>query len=187
MNQDTNESDVLEQTSEETLAILKARAVALSKEPKKTEDSSDYLQVVEFLLAHERYSLDLAHIREVISLKELTPIPGAPPFVLGVINLRGQIISVINLKKFFDLPDTEATSSNRVIILESEDMEFGILSDQILGIKAIPFNIIQPSLPTLTAAGSQYLKGVTPDRMVILDGGKILADKGIIVDKGIDY
>jgi len=168
-------------SSKEMTKVLKERAKILAKEPKGIEEDESYLEVVEFMLAHERYALELMHIREVYPLKELTPLPGTPDFVLGIINVRGQIISIIDIKRFFDLPEKGLTNLNQVIILQSDEMEFGILADEILGTKSIPASTIQASLPTLTGIRAEYLRGVTGDRVVILDGEKILSDEKMVV------
>jgi len=168
-------------SSKEKSKMLKERARALAKEPKGIEEDESHLEVVEFMLAHERYALELTHIREVYPLKELTPLPGTPDFVLGIINIRGQILSIIDIKRFFDLPEKGLTNLNQVIILQSDEMEFGILADEILGTRLIPASVIQSSLPTLTGIRAEYLKGVTGDRVVILDGEKIVSDEKIVV------
>ena len=168
-------------SSKEKAKVLKERARALAKEPKGIEEDESHLEVVEFMLAHERYDLELTHIREVYPLKELTPLPGTPDFVLGIINVRGQILSIVDIKRFFELPEKGLTNLNQVIILQSDEMEFGILADEILGTKSIPASAIQASLPTLTGIRAEYLKGVTGDRVVILDGEKLLADEKIVV------
>ena len=170
---------------EQELEILKARSRALAVMDEKGKEEKAYLEVVEFLLAHEKYALELTHIREVYPLRELARLPCTPPFVLGIINVRSQILSVIDLKKFFELPEAGLTNLNRVIILQSDEMEFGILADEILGMRSIPVSAIQPSLPTLTGIRAEYLKGVTADPVVIFDGEKILSDKNIIVHKEI--
>jgi len=170
---------------EQELEILKARSRALAVMDEKGKEEEAYLEVVEFLLAHEKYALELTHIREVYPLREFARLPCTPPFVLGIINVRGQILSIIDLKKFFELPEAGLTNLNRVIILQSEEMEFGILADEILGMRSIPESAIQPSLPTLTGIRADYLKGVTADPVVIFDGEKILSDKNIIVHKEI--
>ena len=90
------------QTSKEKKTILKARAKALALEPEREKRKGEYLEVVEFLLAYETYAIETAYVREVYPLKELTVLPCTPPFVLGIINVRGQILSVIDIKKFFD-------------------------------------------------------------------------------------
>jgi purine-binding chemotaxis protein CheW len=111
--------------------------------------------------------------------------PCAPPFVLGIINVRGQILSVIDIKKFFDLPEKGLTDLNKVIILHSDSTEFGILADVILGVRSVSLSELQPSLPTLTGIRQEYLKGVTKERLVILDAAKLLCDKRIIIHEEV--
>ena len=104
------------------------------------------MEIVEFLLARERYGIEASYVREVYPLNDLTPVPCVPPFVLGIINVRGQIISVIDIKKFFDLPEKGLGDLNKVIIIESDDMEFGILADEIVGIGKLRQEELQASL-----------------------------------------
>ena len=168
-------------SSEEKTGILRERAKALAKQSKGMEGEGAYLEVVEFMLAHERYALELMHIREVYPLKEFVPLPGTPGFVLGIINVGGQILSIIDIKRFFELPEKGLSNLNKVIILQSDEMEFGVLADEILGTTQIPESAIQTSLPTLTGVRADYLKGVTGDRVVILDGEKLLTDEKMVV------
>lgn len=106
--------------------------------------------------------------------------------VLGIVNLRGEIVSVIDVRKFFDLPQTGLPDLNKVIVLKSGDMVFGILADVILGVRRIALAEIQSSLPTLTGIRGKYLKGITPERTVVLDAGKLLADEDIVVQEQVD-
>ncbi len=188
-------------TLEEKKKILKTRAKRLAQEPDEKETAEKYIEVVEFLLAYEKYAIESSYIREIYPLKELTALPCTPPFILGIINVHGQIISVINIKKFFELPEKGLSDLNKVIILHSdrpvlsktegpalsrvEGMEFGILADVILGVRRIPLTDIQPSLPTLTGIREEYLKGVTGEQVVILDAGKLLSDKKITVHEEV--
>ncbi len=171
---------------EEKQKILKARAKTLAREPKEEKVAEQYLEVLEFLLAYEKYGIESSYVREIYPLKELTPLPCTPPFVLGLINVRGQILSVIDIKKFFDLPDKGLTDLNKVIILQTDKMELGILADAILGVRSIPLQEIQTSLPTLTGIRADYLRGVTKEPLVVLDGEKILSDKKIIVHEEVE-
>jgi purine-binding chemotaxis protein CheW len=114
-------------------------------------------------------------------MRELTPVPGTPPFVLGIINVRGQILSVIDIKKFFELPEKGLTEVDAVIIIYNDKMEFGILADKVIGTLSIMMRDIQPSIPGFTGIRAQYLKGVTGDRMAILDAAKLLSDTNILV------
>ena len=170
---------------EKSKNILRTRARELAKGSKKVQKGETYLEVVEFLLADEKYAFELTYIREIYPLTGFTAVPCTPPFVVGVINFRRQILSVIDLKKFLDLPDHGTSDSNRIIILNSDKMEFGILADRILGIGSIPVNAIQPSLSTGTGIRTDYLKGVTEDRLVILDAEKILSGNRILINKKI--
>lgn len=180
-------------TPEESKKILKERAKALTGEPEEKETAGESIEVVEFLLSYEKYGIESSYVREVYPLKELTPLPCTPPFVLGIINVRGQILSVIDIKKFFELPEKGLTDLNKVIILHShrpalsrvEGMEFGILADVMLGVRNVFLSELQPSLPTLTGIREEYLKGITGDRVVILNAGKLLSDKKITVHETV--
>lgn len=172
-------------SSEKKAEILKNRAKVLAQKTGEHEEDEACLQVVEFLLAHEKYCIELLHIREVYPLKELTPLPCTPAYVTGIINFRGQILSIVDLKNFFNLPEQELTDHHQVIVLSSDEMEFGVLADEILGVRSLPLSEIQPTLSTLTGVGIEYLRGVTKSRTVVLDGGKILSDKNIVVHQEV--
>jgi len=172
-------------SEDEQEEILTARAKALSRPPEKKESAAERVEIVEFLLAHERYGIELSYIGEIYPLKDLTEIPCTPPFVLGVMNVRGNILSVIDMRKFFELTDKGLPDLNKVIIVRNDTMEFGILADAVLGVRWLSLGRLLPSLPTLTDIRSDYLKGVTGDRLVVLDGGKILSDRGIVVHEDV--
>ncbi len=173
-------------TTDEKKKILKERARSLAQELQRKSAPEECIQIVEFSLSNERYGIPSSCVREVYPLKDLTPIPCTPSFVLGVINVRGQILSVIDIKKFFDLPEKVLSDLNKVIVLHTDVMELGILADVILDIRSIPMTEIQPSLPTLTGIRQEYLKGVTRERVVILDVKKMLLDQRIIVHEQIE-
>lgn len=170
---------------EEQKNILRERATKLAVEPEKKAEAEEFIEVVEFLLAHEKYAVASEYVREIYPLNDLTPVPCTPRFVLGIVNVRGQVLSVIDIKRFFDLPEKGLTDLNKVIILHSDDMEFGIMADAIVGVRNLILSEIETSLPTLTGIRKEYLMGVTRDREVVLDAGKLLADKGIIVNENV--
>jgi purine-binding chemotaxis protein CheW len=164
----------------DTERILQARAEVLAREPVETGDK-DYIEVVEFLLANEYYCIESRYIREVYPIKDYTPLPVTPSFVLGLINVRGQIVSVIDVKKFFDMPDKGISDLNKAIIISNDTMEFGILADEILGVRQIVPSEIQPPPPTLTGIREEYLRGITREQIVILDAKRLLEDENIVV------
>lgn len=166
--------------------ILKARGRVLAQELEARVAAENYLEVLEFSLAYERYALETSLVREVCPLKELTPLPCTPPFILGIINLRGQILAVIDLKRFFNLPSSGLSDLNKVIILRRGRLEVGLLADGVTGVRAIPFSEVQAPLPTLEGLSPDYLKGVTKDALIILDAEKILADPRLIVHEEVE-
>jgi purine-binding chemotaxis protein CheW len=160
----------------EKLRILEQRAAASAKKRGGEEAAGRQLELLEFTLAHERYAVELAHVGEVFPLKELTPLPSAPPFLLGIVNVRGRILPVLDLKKFFDLPDRGLSDMNKLLVLAREAMEVGILADTVVGLARLPVEILQAALPTLTGVRQDYLLGVGPERLAVLDAPKIVAD-----------
>ena len=167
-------------------SVLKSRARALARQPAPRVAAESMLEVVEFGLAHERYALPTDAVSEVHPLDQLTSVPCTPAFVRGLVNVRGRIFPVIDLKKFFDLPEQGITDLHRILLVQTDEMEFGLLADTIAGVRKIALATIQPSLPTLTGIRAEYLKGVTADRLVILDPAAILADPRIIVHEEVD-
>jgi purine-binding chemotaxis protein CheW len=172
--------------SEEKQQILKARARALAQEPGKPAEPEEYLTVLEFSLARERYALEISFIREVYPLQEFTPLPGTPSFILGLINVRGQILPIVDLKKFFNLPELGLSDLNKVIILRRGPLEVGLLADAIAGVRQVPLSEVQATLPTLEGLSHDYLKGITSEALIILDADKILADPRLIVHEEVE-
>ena len=166
--------------------ILRARARTLARPPEQAPAADTLLEVLEFRLAQERYAVETRHVQAVVPLKDLTPLPCTPPFVLGIVNVRGRITPVIDIKKFFDLPDQGLTDLHRIILVRGNDLELGLLAEAIVGVWTLPVDSVQPSLPTLTGIRADYLKGVTAERLVVLDLDRILADPKIIVQEEVD-
>ncbi|MBU2513478.1 chemotaxis protein CheW [bacterium] len=172
-------------TPEKKREILRERARELAATRVDEQLEGICLEIVEFQLAHQRYGIEAMYIHEIFHLRELLPLPFLPPYILGIINVRGQIFSVMDLKSFFDLPDKGITNLNQVIIVHNKVMEFGILTDAIIGLHSIPIADIQPPLQTLSGIQAEYLRGFTRDRLVILDIVKILLDEKIGVNQEV--
>lgn len=171
---------------QESRAILKARACALAQEPEQAPIAQQFIGIVVFRLASETYGIESAFVQETCLLNDITPLPGVPPFVLGIAKVRGQILSVVDLKKFFEIPGNGLGQFNILVILRNEQMNFGILADEILGVDSIATSTIQTAPPTVSGIGSEYLRGVTAEHMIILDARKILSDERIIVNQNTD-
>ncbi|MCZ7623190.1 MAG: chemotaxis protein CheW [Candidatus Kuenenia sp.] len=116
--------------------ILKERAKILAREPEIRQREIHYVSIVEFLIDQDRYGIPADCVCEVYLLKGITTIPGVPEYVVGIINVRGQIFSVIDIKALFNIPKGKGISHlNEVIIIHNETMEFGIVVDSIAGIR----------------------------------------------------
>jgi len=166
--------------------ILRERAKTLAIPPRQAMAAGAMLELLEFKLASERYALETRHVQDVHPLRDLTPLPGTPAFVLGIVNVRGRILPVLDLKKFFDLPERGLTDLHRIILVRGHDLEFGLLADVIVGVSSVAADSLQPSLPTLTGIRAEYLKGIGADRLVVLAMERILADPKIIVHQEVD-
>jgi purine-binding chemotaxis protein CheW len=172
---------------EEKRKILRARARLLAAGGKAEAMSPHLLlEVVEFVLGPEHYGIELCHIREIHPVSEFTPLPCTPAFVLGLVNVRRQILSIIDIKKLFDLPEKGLTDLNKVIVVHANQIEVGILADAIVGVRSIALEELQPALPTLTGIRAEYLRGITKDPLVVLDVEKILSDEKILVNEAVN-
>ena len=161
--------------------ILKSRARELSRTEDDKKEKTAHSEVLEFILGGERYALETGYIREIYPMKEYTVLPCTPPFIMGVINVHRHVVTIIDMKKFFDLPEKGLTDLNKVIILKKDDMELGILADEVLGIRDIGEFELQLALPTLTDLRADFLKGVTNEGLIVIDALRVLTDERIIV------
>ncbi len=167
---------------EQRRALLLERARRLAQEPPAEVAPAALAEVLEFMLADEHYAVEMAHVHEVHVLRELTPLPGAPAFVLGIVNVRGRILSLVDLLRFFGLPERGLSDMNKIIVLRDGAMRFGVLADQILGVnKLVLAELRQP--PAVGGIRADYLKGITAQRLILFDAGRLLADPAMVVDQ----
>ena len=145
-----------------------------------------YVEYVTATIGGQLFGLPIAGVQDVFVPDRLTSVPLAPPEIAGVLNVRGRILAVVDIKKFFDLPEQGMTDAHKLLLVQTEDMELGILADTVAGVRSIPLDTIQTSLPTLTGLREEYLKGVTAERLVILDAARILGDRRIIVHEDVE-
>ena len=166
--------------------ILRSRARALARGRGIASTAGPVLDLLEFRLADERYAVEARHVGEVHPLRDLTRVPCTPRFVAGIANVRGRIIPVLDLKKFFDLPERGITDLHRIIIVRGHDLELGLLADTVVGVRAVDPAALQATLPTLVDIRADYLKGITGERLVVLDMERILADPRIVVHEEVE-
>jgi purine-binding chemotaxis protein CheW len=163
--------------------ILRLRADVLRGNKGENTAYGESHMVVAFLLAPERYAIESVYVSEVLTLDKLTVIPGAPSFITGVINLRGKIISIVNLKMLFNLKISGITQLNKIIVLKWERTEFGIVTDEIEGTFQMCLNSLSVPPSTVNCIEAEYIKGITPDGIIMLNAEHILTNKALIVNQ----
>ncbi|MDD5167532.1 MAG: chemotaxis protein CheW [Syntrophales bacterium] len=176
----------MKEGEKEKRRILRERAARLAGKEEGKRADGEARDVVEFCLASETYGLPSSSIREVYPAIDITPLPGTPAFVAGIIHVRGEILSVVDIGKFFGLEQKESPDQRMIIILDDGRMTYGILADAVMGIRRVYPGDLQSSLPTLTDRRADYLLGVTPDFLIVLDAIKILEDQRLVVDEESD-
>lgn len=167
----------------EVRTILKERAVAMALEHDQNKVTSATVEIIEFALATESYGIESAFVKEVYPLKDFTPLPGVPSYIMGIVNVRGQILPVVDLRKFFSLSERGLGEMNKVIILRNDQMEFGIVADVVEGTRTLAIDDIMATPVTVTGIGETYLKGVTKEHIVVFDAESLLNDKKMIINE----
>ena len=158
-------------------------AEQLEQQPIESTESraelEDSTNLVTFRLGSGEYAIDIMQAKEIIKMEKITLIPNAPDFVEGVINLRGNIIPIIDLKKRFNLEEIEGDKNTGIIIVKIEDVDMGIIIDSISKVVSISNSDIQPPPPMLSGIGQKYIKGVgkLEDKLlVVLDLEKLFSN-----------
>lgn len=170
---------------EKEQALLRERARILAQRPDKDRESAESLDALVFVLSGESYAVESAYVLETLPLGDFTPLFCTPPFVLGVTNLRGRIVSIIDLRRFFDLPAIGLSDLNRVVMVSNGSMEFGILADAIVGMRSLDKASLKPPPETFTGIREEFVAGVSVERLALLDLGKIMTDPRIVVHEEV--
>jgi purine-binding chemotaxis protein CheW len=154
---------------------LSARRQALAKQRRSIVDT-ETMEVVEFLLGGDAFGFELQRMSEVSPLVGVTAIPGSPSFVLGVINLRGQIVPIIDLRMLIGIEANGPIVFNKGLIFRQGRLVVGFLADEVIGAKKVPISQLQYSVGMLCGADAAFVKAVSTERLIILDADKVLGD-----------
>ena len=161
--------------------VLRERAQKLSQ-PAARARGIVRIEVLKFRLAYQEYAIGMKYVREVVLTGGITPVPGTPEYISGICAIRGEIISLVDLRALFSVSGRGLTDLNRVIVVTDGTMTFGILADYITGIATIP--AIMPTAPTPapSTAPVPYQLGVV-DGIVVLDGAALISDPRMLIDE----
>ncbi len=141
----------------------------------------DVLQWVTFRLGDEVYGVNVMQVQEVLRVTEIAPVPGAPEYVLGIINLRGNVVTVIEARKRFGLAAKEADDSTRIVILEVDNQVIGILVDSVAEVVNLHASEIEttPNLGNADNPNAKYIQGVRSREdsiLILIDVNKLLSE-----------
>ncbi|WP_196158160.1 chemotaxis protein CheW [Reinekea sp. G2M2-21] len=128
------------------------------------------LQWVTFRLENETYGINVMQVREVLRYSEIAPVPGAPSYVIGIINLRGNVVTVVDTRERFGLPGSEITDNTRIVILETDNQVVGILVDAVAEVVYLRQSEIEVAPNVGNENNARYIQGVSHknDELLIL-------------------
>lgn len=141
--------------------------------------SDQIIQLVTFRLKEETYGINVMHVQEVLRVTEIAPVPGAPDYVLGIINLRGNVVTVIDTRSRFGLLAGELTDSSRIVIIESEKQVVGILVDAVAEVVELTESQIDAAPNVGNGESSRYIQGIAildNVLLIVVDLHKLLID-----------
>lgn len=139
---------------------------------------NEELQLVVFKLGDEEYGVEITQVQEIIRMMETTRVPKAPNFIKGVINLRGKVIPVIELKKRFGLEECNVDDQTRIIVVEVQDYTVGMIVDCVSEVLRLSSKAIEPTPPVFSNLSDEYIRGVGKMEsrlLILLDLNKILS------------
>jgi purine-binding chemotaxis protein CheW len=144
-----------------------AEATAIQSQSKA---STGEQQIVVFDLAGEKYGADFNAVREIVRMQSITSIPQAPHAIEGVINLRGKVNPVMDLRKRFGLPVSEETKDSRIVVVDIGEQDIGLIVDAVAEVNRIPSDLIEVPSSVVMSSESDYISGIAKfgDQMIIL-------------------
>lgn len=150
----------------------------LEEEVRKVEESGEKIQLIVFNLASEEYAVPIEQVKEIVPTPKISPVPQTPDYVVGIANIRGQVLSVVNLEKKFGfhrevlLPTNDKRNTSFVLVIEHEDTSIGVVVNQVPTTFAVPLSKIDSSDAMMqhSTMDASVIKGVanTQGRLIIL-------------------
>lgn len=133
-------------------------------------NSSPERQIVVFNLGHEEYGLEVQGVREIIRVPDITRLPNAPDFVAGLINVRGKLTPVMDLRRRFDMTEAELTGSSRIIVVHAGGESTGLMVDGVTEVLRVSEGAIEPASEIVASDDSRYLQGIAnlDERLIII-------------------
>jgi len=146
-----------------------ADSVVESKEADRGVDSEE-IQLVSFMLDEVEYGVDILKVHEILRYPEITRLPNTPPFIKGVINLRGNVIPVVDVRIRFGFPKGKITDLTRIIVVETSGKQVGLLVDNVYQVVRIPMTNVDPPSELITGVSEDFITGIgrLKDRLIVI-------------------
>src|SRR5579862_7408307 len=122
--------------------------------------AGDLQQVVVFDLSGEIYALDILHVHEIIRLQPVTPVPGAPDYVQGLINLRGRVVPVVDLRRRFALRAGDVGDKSRIIVVQVSDDIVGVVVDAVSEVITVSADVVEPAAQVVSGLDAEYIRTI---------------------------
>jgi len=169
--------------------ILQDRARALARPREAPPTVTETLELLVFALGEERYAVEAEQVLETIFLRELTPVPCTPAIYLGVVNHRGRILPVLDLRRLFELAGQGATEGSRVVAVDAGGMTFGIFADAVEGLARVGAHELAPPPASLVGDSHAFVQGVARgvkgEMVAVLDLDALARDARIVVNEEV--
>lgn len=152
----------------------------MSADHDESVENDPEIQLVTFRLQDETYGINVMQVQEVLRVAEIAPVPGAPHYVLGIINLRGNVVTVVDTRTRFGLPQTEVTDLSRIVVIESEAQVVGILVDSVAEVVDLRLSEIDSAPNVGNEESSRYIQGVASKNnnlLIVVDLNKLLSEQ----------
>lgn len=165
--------------------ILAQRAQALAQ---TLEDKpvGEHIDLVVLNLGAERYGIDVHYVQQIRPLGRLTPVPGAPPVWAGVVNLRGHLYPILNLRRYLGQQVEGASESDSVVLVAAAGLTVGLLAEGMCEVRRVSRTEIAPSLADAAGMRHAIMLGVTADWITLLDIAALLADPQLAVQDDLN-
>lgn len=170
---------------EEVKRILRERAKRFAQPREKAPEITAILDLLVFALGGERYGIETEHVVEVLPLQDLVSVPCTPPVILGVVNHRGHVLPVLDIRRLSGLPGQAAGEGGRVVVVKAGGMTLGISADAVDGTVQVGANELSPP-PAVAADGrEEFIRGVTREMVGVLDLDTLARDPRIMVNEEV--
>lgn len=166
--------------TQDDIALLRERSETLASETKElysvNNDMVESYLIVSYL--DERYGIPLTVVSEAIALSNVVALPGAPPHVVGLTRLRGQILALVNLHVYWRQRITGHSDCDRAVIVTINELSFGLVCYRVEGLRKLPDSVVEPTPADLPSLTKNTIQGIADRNILLLDPEKLIAAPG---------